>query len=239
MKYMGSKARHAKEILNVIFSEVNRVSAGRTSWVEPFVGGANMIDKVPKGLRRYGNDINSDLIALFQGVQDGSYIPPDEVLEQEYKEARHGDVRPAHRAFVGIGCSYSGKWFGGYARGNTNNGDPRNYCLESKKNLLAQDIEGVVFTSGDYQKMEIPPNSIIYCDPPYVGTTKYKDDFDHESFWRWCKEQNQKGHLVFVSEYTAPPDWKCIWEKQVNNSLTKETGSKRGTEKLFSPSHLT
>jgi len=233
MKYMGSKARHAKEILNAIFSEANRVSAGRTSWVEPFVGGANMIDKVPKSRKRYGNDINSDLIALFQGIQDGSYTPPDEISEQEYKEARDGSISPAHRAFVAIGCSYSGKWFGGYARGNANNGNPRNYCLESKKNLLAQDIEGVVFTSGDYREMVIPPVSIIYCDPPYAGTTKYKDSFDHAAFWSWCNKQSENGHLVFVSEYSAPEGWKCIWEKEVNNSLTKETGSKQGVERLF------
>lgn len=193
-----------------------------------------MIDKVPKEMNRYGNDINSDLIALFKGIQDGSYVPPNEVSEQEYREAKSVNTSPAHRAFVGIGCSYSGKWFGGYARGADKNGNPRNYCLESKKNLLAQDIGGVVFTSGDYRDMVIPPHSIIYCDPPYAGTTKYKDRFDHSAFWEWCSRKESEGHMVFVSEYSAPNGWKCIWEKRVNNSLTKETGSKQGIERLFS-----
>jgi DNA adenine methylase len=234
MKYMGSKARHAKEILSVVFSEANRIQAGMTNWVEPFVGGANMIDKVPVAFARIGNDINEELIALFREVQRG-FVPPDEVSEEVYNDVRlnPNKYEPAFRAFVAIGCSYSGKWFGGYARGNANNGSPRNYCLESKKNLLAQNIKGIVFTSGDYRTMDIPPLSIIYCDPPYTGTTKYKNGFDHVAFWEWCEQKNSEGHLVFVSEYTAPEGWVCVWEKNVNNSLTKETGSKQGIERLF------
>jgi len=137
--------------------------------------------------------------------------------------------------FVGIGCSYSGKWFGGYARGNNNKGNPRNYCLESKKNLMNQatKIATVEFYGGDYQAVPIPDNSIIYCDPPYQGTTRYTGNFDHKRFWEWCNEKIEQGHKVFVSEYNAPEDWRCIWEKQVNSSLTKETGSKKSLEKLF------
>ncbi len=42
MKYMGSKARYAKSILPIILA-----SRQPDQWyVEPFVGGANVIDKV-------------------------------------------------------------------------------------------------------------------------------------------------------------------------------------------------
>jgi len=41
------------------------------------------------------------------------------------------------------------------------------------------------------------------------------------------------GHDVFVSEYSAPDDFACVWSKEVNNSLTKDTGSKKGFECLF------
>lgn len=55
MKYMGSKARHAKELLPIILA--NRTEG---QWyVEPFVGGANMIDKVNGN--RIGADIKSIL----------------------------------------------------------------------------------------------------------------------------------------------------------------------------------
>lgn len=45
--------------------------------------------------------------------------------------------------------------------------------------------------------------------------------------------QSKRGHNVFVSEYNAPDDFECIWVKEVNNSLTKDTGGKKGIEKLF------
>lgn len=79
----------------------------------------------------------------------------------------------------------------------------------------------------------IKGKATIYCDPPYEGTTKYRDDFDNSKFWRWVRFQSKRGHNVFVSEYNAPDDFECIWVKEVNNSLTKDTGGKKGIEKLF------
>jgi DNA adenine methylase len=243
MKYMGSKARHAKEIIKAMETELGGTlwnwGGGDKDYIEPFVGGANMIDKIPNVFRtKKGNDINVHLIEMFKAVQ-GGWLPPDTVSEQEYKQLMSKSdiyctgIESALIGFVGIGCSYSGKWFGGYARGNANNGSPRNYCLESKKNLLNQDIKNVVFSHGNYYDMVLLDQSLIYCDPPYAETTKYKDYFDHNRFWDWCNKMVEDGHKVFVSEYNAPEGWRCIWQKEVNNSLTKETGSKQGVEKLF------
>lgn len=228
MKYMGSKNRIAKHILPIMLE--NRKE--NQYWIEPFVGGANMIDKVEG--KRIGADLNEYVISLFKGVQDG-FIPPSEVNEDEYRQARLNRVVNPLVSFIGFGCSYSGKWFGGYARGNTSKGIPRNYCLESKKNILKQslNLKSVEFIHSSYQDLEIPPNSIIYCDPPYKGTTSYKDKFNHEDFFEWCRQKSKEGHTVFVSEYNAPEDFKCVWEKEVNSSLTKDTGSKKATEKLF------
>lgn len=200
-----------------------------------------MMDKVQFGnVKKIGNDINVHIINMFQALQKG-WTPPDNISENEYKELQKksdillGSIESPLIGFVGIGCSYSGKWFGGYARGNDTNGNQRNYCLESKKNILKQieNLKDVIFTSGNYYEMNIINPSIIYCDPPYKGTTKYKTNFDHDRFWKWCDEMVLRGHRVFVSEYQAPGHWTCIWEKEVNNSLTKDTGSKKGTEKLF------
>jgi DNA adenine methylase len=44
---------------------------------------------------------------------------------------------------------------------------------------------------------------------------------------------SDRGHIVFVSEYNAPKDFKCVWEKEMVSSLTKDTGSKKAIEKLF------
>ena len=56
MKYMGSKNRIAQEILPIMLKE-----RGQRTWVEPFVGGANMIDKVQG--KRIGADLNEYVIA--------------------------------------------------------------------------------------------------------------------------------------------------------------------------------
>jgi len=84
--------------------------------------------------------------------------------------------------------------------------------------------------------LKIPKNSIIYCDPPYENTTKYKDSFDHAEFWRWCRDKAADGHKVFISEYTAPKDFKCVWSKSAKSSLSANGecgGSKSSIEKLF------
>ena len=57
MKYMGSKNRIAKFILPIMLKEANE--KGISTWVEPFVGGANMIDKVPNNFQRIGIDYNA------------------------------------------------------------------------------------------------------------------------------------------------------------------------------------
>jgi len=236
MKYMGSKGRHAREILPLIL----RSRMDGQPYVEPFVGGFNVIDKV-EGIR-FGNDNHPYLISLFKAVQNG-WEPPTSVSEQEYADVqRNKDKYPEYLVgFVGFGCSYSGKWFGGFARGNDNKGNPRNYCLESRTNILKQapNLEGIQITCLDYRDLVIPEKSIIYCDPPYAQTTAYATGtFDTKYFWNWVRKQSENGHTLFVSEYVAPPDFKCVWEKHVNNTLVANTGAKTGVEKLFTLNDL-
>lgn len=228
---MGSKNRIAKDILPIILKERKE-----NQWyLEPFVGGANIIDKI-KG-NRIGNDNNEYLIELLIKLQQG-WKPPF-ITKVDYINIRnHKTIFPKYLVgWVGIGCSYSGKWFGGYAGEITTKiGTIRNYQKEAINNVLKQNLQGIKFISMDYRKIEIPKNSIIYCDPPYANTTKYKTDFNHNEFWGWCDELAKNGHNVFVSEYKAPKNWKCIWNKKVKSSLSsngKIGGNKNSVEKLF------
>ena len=225
MKYMGSKRRYARELLPIILE-------GRQNsqhYVEPFVGGFNMIDKVQG--RRIASDKNKYLISLFVAIQSG-WEPPSQVEESLYLNIKNNkDDFPEHLVgFIGFGCSYGGKWFGGFARG-----DGRNYADESKRNLMrqAEFIKGITIVNTSYDHLHIPEDSIIYCDPPYEGTTGYGDEFNHKGFWAWCEEKAISGNTVFVSEYNAPTNWIEVWSKKVFNSLDKDTGSKTGIEKLF------
>ena len=66
MKYMGSKNRIAKHILPIMLKEME--DKGYTTWVEPFVGGGNTIDKVPETYKRIGADLNEHTIAAMLGL---------------------------------------------------------------------------------------------------------------------------------------------------------------------------
>lgn len=223
MKYMGSKNRHAKEILSVIPRILGQL------WVEPFCGGCNLLDKVEGP--RIGADKNKYLIAMWHALQEG-WTPPEFISEEEYYGIKNTEdyCKPELYAFVAIGCSYAGKWWGGFARR-----EGRNYCRESRDNVLRQvsKLQGVKFICANYRDLYIPPKSLIYADPPYANTTRYKDKFNHVAFWGWCDQKVKEGHDVYVSEYAAPEDWDCIWSKKVNNTLVQNTGSKQGIERLF------
>lgn len=206
----------------------------RCVWIEPFVGGANFIDKVPNGVfGRFGYDNNFYLIAMFNAIQNG-WQPPVNISEDEYKDIKNNKEKYPNElvGFVGIACSFAGKWFGGYARGGT-----RNYCDESRRNLLRQKskIQDVCFAYGDYSlfNIETPQRTVIYCDPPYKNTTRYHSDFNHDAFWKWADDRVDDGCLVFVSEYQAPDNWKCIWQKEIISGLDLNTGGKKAIEKLF------
>lgn len=61
-----------------------------------------------------------------------------------------------------------------------------------------------------------------------------KADYQYEKFYDWCIEKHKEGHKVFISEYYMPEDsFVSIWEKEINSSLTKNTGSKKRIEKLW------
>ena len=225
MIYMGSKSRHAKEILEVIAPYRKESQA----WVEPFVGGANMIKNVEAPLR-IGGDFNEYVIALYNALQRGWSVP-EYMTDDMYKHVKNNkDSFPSELVgLLGFTGSFGGKWFGGFI-GNCEPKETRiKRAVNSSKKIL-EEVEGCVMIHSSYDELPFPDGSLIYCDPPYEGTTKYRDAFDHDKFWQWCRDMSDEGHTVFVSEYNAPADFACVWEKQVNTTIAT---SKTATEKLF------
>ena len=96
-------------------------------------------------------------------------------------------------------------------------------------------LQDAQFVCGDYRRLCIPPNSVIYADPPYTNTTGYTGDkFDTTEFWIAMRLLADLGHTVFVSEQEAPPDIQCIWEKPFTRTLDRNKGNQfTVTEKLF------
>ncbi len=232
MKYMGSKNRIAKHLLPIMLENRN----GRT-WVEPFVGGANMIDKVDG--KRIGADLNEYLIEALKLIRDEPNNIPDLITEDDYQELKDKKELNGITGFAGFAMSFGGKWFGGYRRdvagtkGCVDN--MKTQTRRSKQNAIKQSekLQGVDFVAKGYADLEIPDNSLIYCDPPYEGTTKYKGGFNHTEFWEWCRTKAKEGHQVFVSEYNAPSDFKCVYSSEINNTLNNTAKATKATEKLF------
>lgn len=235
MKYMGSKNKIAHDILPIILKD----RKPNQWYVEPFVGGANIIDKVNGD--RMGNDINFFLIEMWKSLQKG-WLPPILITEDMYNDIKNNKQQydPALVGYVGFLLSFGAKWFGGYRRDVAGTkGDMNNMIVQNRRaydSIIKQTpfIQNIIFTNTDYHKMEIPNDSIIYCDPPYANTTKYKDNFNHSFFWNWVRYMSKKGHKIFVSEYNAPDDFECVWQKDMNITLSKQTGI-INCEKLFIP----
>ena len=73
----------------------------------------------------------------------------------------------------------------------------------------------------DYRDVEIPPGAVIYCDPPYAGTSGYNGTaFDHEAFYGWARAQSRT-HFLFVSEYSMPEDFVKIRQFTVQKLMGK------------------
>lgn len=223
MKYMGSKARIAKDILPIILKDRK---PGQW-YVETMVGGANLIDKVE--CPRLASDINPYVIEALKLIRDNPESLPEVITEAEYRELKKEKELNGLTGVVGFGCSFGSRFFQGFARG-----EGRNFMAETKRNAVNQSplLKGIMFLPLPYDKVDIPENSIIYCDPPYAGAKKYEDYFCHVTFWDWVRTKSLEGHSVFVSEYNAPEDFLCIWQKDLTTSFST-ADSIKATEKLF------
>lgn len=233
MKYMGSKNRIAKHLLPIMLAECEK--HGITKWVEPFVGGANMIDKAPDSFERVGYDLNDHAIHALIDIRDSAESLPECVSEEEYK-AFYGGPAEKITSLVRFGASFGGKFENGFARGKAADGSPRNYWAETRRNALKQSpkIQNVKFICDSYENLNFT-NALIYCDPPYQGTSGYKTGaFDHDKFFDWCRIQ-AKNNIVFVSEYNAPDDFECVWQGEIKTNFAsqRKAATHNAVEKLF------
>lgn len=230
LRYQGSKRRIAKYIL----PHVLKHRTNNQTIVEPFCGGCNFTECVDGP--RIAMDINPYLISMWHSIVYKGWDPPSEVSEELYKDVKNNKelYDPALVGFIGFGCSFGGKWFGGYARSGPNSRSIRNYAKESRNNALKgkPKLIGVKFVCEDIFRSTFPKQSIVYCDPPYQGTTKYEGVFDSDLFFAKCIQLGD--HIpVYISEYSAPPPFVCVWEKKIPVNLTAQGKYANNTEKLF------
>ena len=199
LRYVGGKFKIAKPISEIILSKTDN----ETTFVSLFCGSCAVEARAGKS-GKYNkiilNDIHPYLIAMYKAYREG-YQFPEKVTKEQYTYTRlHKDENPALTGFIGFGCSFGGKWFGGYGKN-----------IKSKRNLASEAVHSLdrdmkylmdaEFSCKDYRDVIIPDNSIVYCDPPYDNTTGYRGlkKFDTEAFWEYIREISKK-NKVFVSE---------------------------------------
>ena len=85
MKYIGSKNRLSKELAPIIQGYITEDTVG---YLEPFVGGANMIDKIQCN-NKIGCDIHEELIELLKYAQNNYDNIPDTITEEEYYKVKN------------------------------------------------------------------------------------------------------------------------------------------------------
>ena len=239
MRYIGGKSKIAKELARQI-----RLRTNATEIYEPFMGGGAMTERLSEVFDTvYPADLSPDIVALWRQAANG-WQPPTDISEAEYQRMKSDHVPSAYRGFIGFGCSYGGKWFGGYARGGYNaDGTPRNYPAESSRAvsrvgsaIAKATVSGTLIEERGYQDTPLVPGTAIYCDPPYQSTEGYKavDEFDSEDFWGWVRDAAKAGVDVFVSEYSAPEDFDRVWQRgKLKTLATTHQGRGVATEGLW------
>jgi DNA adenine methylase len=256
MVYLGSKQRLWKELSPIILRDISQCEV----YYEPFGGGMNCVTNVPESVLRIAADSDPFIIGLWKGLQRG-WLPPEQLCtKEEYVYARKLDklihtnkasiVHLGERDVFIIACwkylaSFSARPFEGWVGTNLK----RDYYREKRDNLLnhvkdAVNLNSIQFEVSDYKQSfenllatNVDPSKIIiYADPPYQYTTTYKNVskvFIHSDFWNWCRFVRSIGIKLYVSEYTAPKDFTCIWDKYHVIGMTLNDEKHLAVERLF------
>lgn len=230
MQYMGGKARIARHIVAAILTDTD----SRRLWIEPFVGGGNVMEHAaPHFEQAIGSDIHPDLIMMWQHVTAGGDILSN-VTREMYTQHRNADPSWL-RGFLGFGASFGGKWFGGYGVSSCDGELWRRSARTVARQANVFRTHRVSFQCANYIDIRPPAGSVIYCDPPYAGTTAYATgSFDHQKLYRvlqdWAADT-----FVYVSEYQIPADVRheVIWSGKHRTSLKRDVNAEARLEKLF------
>ena len=223
MRYLGGKTRLAKHLAGAILDDTK----SREVYVEPMVGGGSVLAALaPHFERVYAGDIHEDLILLYQAMQSG-WEPPTELSEEQWRELKYSEPSPL-RGFAGFGCSFAGRWFEGYARDSKGT----NYAAQAARKLAKQKV-AATFICTPFDRWPVREGHVVYLDPPYEGTKPYSGTkpFDHKHFWATARAWRELGAHVYVSEFSAPDDWTCIWEKERSVGVGQQSNANYRIEK--------
>lgn len=229
MRYQGGKYFQKKYIVPELIKTLR--DNNLTTYIEPFVGGGNILAEIPERYDRYGYDINKYLIALYK------YLCTDEPMPENITKEEFLDIKANPNnypdwkvACAGILCTYGAKWMDSYGNPRNSNSSRKNSYQESLSQINKQRpfFKTTYWDCKDYKDIVLPNDpALIYCDAPYIDTTKYNyiRSFDFNEYYDWLKEISQK-HFVVISEMKMPDDFIPFLDCQKINQLQNTSESK-------------
>ncbi len=238
--YGGGKAKLGRQIYKAIKDIEARKKWESNVYFEPFCGMLGVakyfIDESSKGDRKKFilSDVNKDIILMWKRLKRGGWVLPRTCTRERYEELKYSTKHSAERGFYGVSCAYSGIFFAGYRPQSAR----QNFFKKSRENitetgkLLKKKFRKIKFLCSSYREFS-PKGMTIYCDPPYEDNKfniKHFNNFDSELFWDTMRKWS-KDNLVIISEYKAPKDFKCVWEKDIKSVFSGKR--KTRVEKLF------
>lgn len=230
MQYLGGKSKIAKPLAAYLESR----REGRY-FVEPFCGALNVTAAMSGP--RLACDASPYLFSLYARARTG-WEPPT-VTEELYQQVKaKKDPSDPLTALCGYGASFGGKFFAGAARSATRGvGSYAAQSFNSLKKKLAR-CNDATFGCCSYERLNTA-GCLVYCDPPYANTTDANTTgyaavapFDHAAFWHWVRAASKQA-TALVSEYTAPADFRCVWETQAPGDMQGKDKATGRTERLF------
>jgi len=223
--YVGSKWRIAPWIIKHF--------PKHRAFVDVFGGSGAMILRKPPSKVEIYNDINSDLVNLFEIIRKRK----DELLEQlKYlmysrklyeewcKQWKSGNKPkdPLERAvqyLLLMHGSMSGKLFSGFSSSAYRSHAVVMEKLPEKIEFFAKRFKHVIIENSDYKKifkLYDSPETLFYCDPPYfVPRAKeyYIDGWSYKKHKEFAKLVNKLQGYVVISYYWFPQLQKWYLDK--------------------------
>lgn len=232
-RYMGGKGKIGRELSDCIHKMCDDNGLTDPPYFEPFVGMCGVMRHI-KYSTKIACDKNEDIIMMWNSTQNG-WLPPAYLDADQVTALKNQKHSSDIRGFAAFGCSFGGVYFGSYL-GRYQNG--RDEINRSSRSIgrVSKLVNDVTFIGARSYLDHDPHGLVIYCDPPYLNACKGVKEmknfsgFDHNVFWDTMRKWHKNGNIVMVSEFDAPDDFCCVWEKKTIKNVSH---SDYVSEKLF------